>query len=99
MHLFSCLTGKLNKLTGKLYISPGWLTTARLLVVAAAGGARREELRSWGCMVVAVAVVAGGDGGGGGRTAVVATSSYTRSCSYMYISWLVVCSSRVATVL
>ena len=22
MHLFSCLTGKLNKLTGKLYISP-----------------------------------------------------------------------------
>jgi len=22
MHLFSCLTGKLNKTTGKLYISP-----------------------------------------------------------------------------
>ena len=46
MHLFSCLTGKLNKLTGKLYISQAPAARQRARPPLAAQPPRRRRL-SW----------------------------------------------------
>ena len=59
MHLFSCLTGKLNKTTGKLYISPCALFLARLVLAPGCGAraAAWQRSKMAGCVLVGKPVV------------------------------------------